>query len=62
MPARPDLQLSTGHQPCDVRRPRFHEDFDAPFSEALLRAAPPSPALTATSSYAGSPSSEHPGD
>ncbi|KAG5949610.1 hypothetical protein E4U53_005824 [Claviceps sorghi] len=71
MPARPDLQLST-EQPCDVRRPRFHEDFDAPFSEALLSPAllspallspaPPSPAFTATTSCASSPSSEHPGD
>ncbi|KAG6000340.1 hypothetical protein E4U43_001622 [Claviceps pusilla] len=71
MPSRPELQLSLPSS-RDVRRPRFHEDFDAPFSEALLSPAPLSPsplspsplspALTMTTSRASSPSSEHPGD
>ncbi|KAG5983720.1 hypothetical protein E4U55_007401 [Claviceps digitariae] len=70
MPSRPELQLSlsTTEQDqlptCDVRRPRFHEDFDAPFSEALLSPAPLSPALTASMSYSSSssPMSEHASD
>ncbi|KAG6008313.1 hypothetical protein E4U21_004639 [Claviceps maximensis] len=68
MPSRPELQLSLSttdqEQPssCDVRRPRFHEDFDAPFSEALLSPVPLSPALTATTSCACSPLSEHSSD
>ncbi|QPH01000.1 hypothetical protein C2857_005183 [Epichloe festucae Fl1] len=55
-----DLQLSTAERrPCDVRRPRFHEDFDAPFSEALLNA---STVTLASGASASSPSSEHPSD
>ncbi|KAG6032267.1 hypothetical protein E4U41_007272 [Claviceps citrina] len=59
MPSRPDLQLSTATS--DVhRRPRFREDFDAPFSEALLSAS--TTTLHTTDSCASSPSSEHSDD
>ncbi|KAG5954476.1 hypothetical protein E4U13_002959 [Claviceps humidiphila] len=64
MASRPDLQLSTAdrdQRPSDVRRPRFHEDFNAPFSEAILSA--PVPSLhTTMNTCASSPSPEHSGD
>ncbi|KAK2612451.1 hypothetical protein QQS21_001555 [Conoideocrella luteorostrata] len=55
MPERkkdPDVQ----HPQSSTRSPRFHEDFDAPFSEALVNASSIPPA---TDTAESSPSSQH---
>lgn len=58
MPAKPDFQIAMPERsPTEfqrpspsVRTPKFHEDFDAPFSEAIANAAVASSPTTELSS------------
>ncbi|KHN96425.1 uncharacterized protein MAM_05714 [Metarhizium album ARSEF 1941] len=69
MTSKPELRLSTtmpaanpdadAKRPrSELRSPRFREDFDAPFSEALLNAS----TMTLATETDTSPLSQHPGD